>query len=75
MPLASLISNLFTTDSPQQRYFSHPDKGSWTNVFRPREHGQDRDTTKSHPGRKKEQSQAMEAEEEAQPPYLHVCTH
>lgn len=73
MSLASLISNLFTSDSTQQQNFA-PSNESWlASVLKHKEYGQGQDTNKQD-GRRQEQVQIMEEEEEARPPYVHVCS-
>lgn len=68
MYLASLISNLFTSYSPQLQNFAQPNNGSPTNILGLSEYDQGRDTS-IKPGRRKEQVRTMEKEEEARPPY------
>lgn len=72
MSLASLINNLFTPGSAQQQSFAPSNKGWPTNVLNFQEHGQGQNMDEQD-GRRQEQVQIMEEEEEARPPYVHVC--
>jgi len=72
MSLASLISNIFTSDSTQQQSFASSNERWPAKVSKFKEHGQGQDTEKLD-GRRQEQVQIMEEEEEARPPYVHVC--
>jgi hypothetical protein len=72
MSLASLVSILFTSGSTQQQSFAPSNEGWPASVLKFKEHGQGQDTDKQD-GRRQEQVQIMEEEEEARPPYLHVC--
>lgn len=73
MSLASFISYLFISDSTQrQQSFAPSNKGWFANNFTAGQHGEGQDTS-IQDGSREKLDQIMEEEEEARPPYVHVC--
>ncbi len=70
MSLASRVANLFTpVQAPQ---FAPPDSSEPPVPYADQGHGDSKNTSFRR-GKRKEYAETLEEEEEARPPYLHVC--